>query len=175
MKVLLTVSLGFIFLCFPSLERTQDPEEDEEVEINQEKQEGPHQKSPGRSSAIHMDSNYATTEEDMDSDCLSTSDKRSSVQPVSSLRSAVASSHFNPRSSMRSLASSCEGTGPVSAVGLASSRGRLSSCSTVMITEEQLMLNPVKPQVCRFEMNFPCFIGSVFTFFIKSLCDFSEF
>lgn len=119
------------------------------MEINQEMQEGPHQKSTRRPSATQTDSNNATTEEDTDSDFLSTSDKYSSIQPGSSLRSTVASSHFNPRSSMRSLASSCEGTVPASAVGLTSSRGCLSSCSTVMITEEQLMLNPVKPRVSR--------------------------
>lgn len=138
-----------MFLCFPPLlGSSQFPLEDEEVEINQEMQEGLHQNSSRWPSATQIISNNeATTEEDTDSDFLSTSDKHSSIQPVSSLRSTVPSSHFNPRSSLRSVASSCEGTVAASAVGLTASRGRLSSCSTVMITEEQLMLNPVKPQV----------------------------
>lgn len=46
-----------------------------------------------------------------------------------------------------STASSCEAAVPVSAMELTSSCGRLSSCSTVMIMEEQLMLKPVKPEV----------------------------
>lgn len=46
-----------------------------------------------------------------------------------------------------SPASSCEGARAASTVGPNSSHGRLSSCSTVKITEEQLKLNPVKPEV----------------------------
>lgn len=120
-----------------------------EVEINQAMQEKRRQKPTRRPSATHLDSDNATTEDDTDTDYLSTSDKRSCNQSVSSLRSTVTSSHVNPRSTMRSLASSCEATVPASAVGLTSSHGRMSSCSTVMITEEQLMLNPVKPVVSR--------------------------
>lgn len=43
-----------------------------------------------------------------------------------------------------SPASSREGARAASTVGPNSSHGRLSSCSTVKITEEQLKLNPVK-------------------------------
>lgn len=70
----------------------------------------------------------------------------SCVQSVSSLGS-TAISPFNRRRLRRSTASPCEVVVPVSAMELASSCGRLSSCSTVMITEEQLMLKPVKPEV----------------------------
>lgn len=70
----------------------------------------------------------------------------SSIQSVSSLGS-TANSPFNRRRLRRSTATSCEALVPVSAMELASSCGRLSSCSTVMITEEQLMLKPVKPEV----------------------------
>lgn len=48
-----------------------------------------------------------------------------------------------------SPASTCEGAGAASMVGPNSSHGRLSSCSTVKITEEQLKLNPVKSEVGR--------------------------
>ncbi|XP_074551470.1 uncharacterized protein KIAA2012 homolog isoform X2 [Halichoeres trimaculatus] len=83
-----------------------------------------------------------------DSDRLHTSsDKLSSIQSVSSLRSVAAAS--NLRSSKRSAASSCERTGPCSTAALTSSHGRLSSCSTVMVQEEQLMLNPMKPEASR--------------------------
>lgn len=48
-----------------------------------------------------------------------------------------------------SPASSCEGARAASTLGPNSSHGRLSSCSAVRITEEQLKLNPVKPEVGR--------------------------
>lgn len=48
-----------------------------------------------------------------------------------------------------SPASPCEGARAASVLGPNSSHGRLSSCSTVKITEEQLKLNPVKPEVGR--------------------------
>lgn len=48
-----------------------------------------------------------------------------------------------------SPASPREDAGAASVVGPNSSHGRLSSCSTVKITEEQLKLNPVKPEVGR--------------------------
>lgn len=76
----------------------------------------------------------------------------SSIQSVSSLGS-TAVSPFNHRRVRRSTASSCEAPVPVSAMELASSCGRLSSCSTVMIMEEQLMLKPVKPEVGGKNMN----------------------
>ncbi|XP_057709399.1 uncharacterized protein KIAA2012 homolog [Corythoichthys intestinalis] len=75
-----------------------------------------------------------------DTDHLSTDDKHStdgSTQSVSSL---------NARSSLRS---SCEGVS-VNMRLLGSSHGQLSSsCSTVMVTEEQLMLNLVKTEASR--------------------------
>ncbi|XP_055360844.1 uncharacterized protein KIAA2012 homolog [Betta splendens] len=113
----------------------ENPPEDEDVGIHQEKQA-----DPRRPSATH------TTEDtedgsDPDTDDLGTSDKRSCIQ---SLRSSLASSQRNPSSSVRPPPSFYERTVPAS-----SSRGRLSSCSTVMITEDQLMLNPVKPEFPR--------------------------
>lgn len=122
----------------------EDSLENEEVEITQKTEEELHLKSTKRPSAAQRHSDKTNPEEDADTDThhlSSNSDKHSSVRSVSSLRS-----HFNQRSSWRSAASSCEGAGTA---GLTSSHGRLSSCSTVMIPEEQLMLNPVKPEVGR--------------------------
>lgn len=86
--------------------------------------------------------NVSTEEEDM-GDCSAAS----SIPSVSSFVSTAAMSPSNHGRLRRSTASSCEGVGPASTMGATSSHGRLSSCSTVMITEEQLMLNPVKPEV----------------------------
>lgn len=96
----------------------------EEVEINQQTDEEPHLKSasvaPGSSKAI-------TPDPGEDSEHLSI-DGDGSVRSVSSLGWAAAQP-------------------PASREGLASSHGRRSSCSTVRITEEQLVLNPVRPEV----------------------------
>ena len=81
---------------------------------------------------------------DAEANNISTSDKHGSGRPESSLRS-----RSNQRSSRRSAASPCEGMGPASGVGLTSVHGRLSSCSTVMVTDEQLVLNPVNQEVGR--------------------------
>ncbi|XP_023145983.2 uncharacterized protein KIAA2012 isoform X1 [Amphiprion ocellaris] len=70
----------------------------------------------------------------------------SNVQSARSLRSVS-----NQRSLRRSAASSCDW--PTAAAGVTSSHGRLSSCSTVMVMEEQLMLNPVKPESSRFRQS----------------------
>ena len=123
--------------------------------MNKEMEEGSRLKYTKRSSATQRNNNETETkskspnpEEDTDRDRLSSSvDRHSSVQSVSSLRSTAAASQFTHRSRRRSASSSCEGAVPTSATGLALSRGRLSSCSTVMVTEEQLMLNTVKPEV----------------------------
>lgn len=126
--------------------------EKEEVEINQEMEEESHLKSTKWSSPTQRYNNKTNTnsEEDTDTDHLSTNaDKHSSIRSVSSFKSTATVSQYNQRSSRRSAASSCEGTMPASGMRLASSCGRLSSCSTVMVTEEQLMLNPVKPEVGR--------------------------
>lgn len=70
----------------------------------------------------------------------------SNTRSVSSDRSSTAASVLGYRRRSRSTASTCE-VMPASSVGLASSHGRLSSCSTVIVMEEQMMLNPVKPEV----------------------------
>ncbi|XP_071338689.1 uncharacterized protein KIAA2012 homolog isoform X8 [Trachinotus anak] len=129
----------------------EDPLEKEEVEIIQEMEEESQLKSAKRTYATQEHSNKTKThsEEDTETDHHSTSDEHSSVRSVSSLRSSNASSQFYRSSSRRSAASSCEGAVPASAMGLASACGRLSSCSTVMVTDEQLMLNPVKPELSR--------------------------
>lgn len=140
---LLSFHLNFSFL-------TGTPED--LLEINQEMEEVSHFKSTRSPFATqrHNDETNRNSEEDADhlstDDPLTNADKHSSVQSLSSLRSTVVS-QSNQRSSQRSATSSCEGAVPAGSMGLASSRGRLSSCSTVMITEEQLMLNPVKPEV----------------------------
>ncbi|XP_042349976.1 uncharacterized protein LOC121948641 [Plectropomus leopardus] len=131
--------------------KDNDPLKKEEVKISKEIEKESHLKSAKSPSATqrHNNNTKANSEEDVDTEHLSSNtDKHSSVRSVSSLRSAATS--FNQRSSRRSAASSyCEGTVPASAMGLTSSHGRLSSCSTVMVTEEQLMLNPVKPESTR--------------------------
>lgn len=70
-----------------------------------------------------------------------------------SLSSTASGSRLKHSSSQRSVFSSCEGgTLPASAAGPSMSRSRLSSCSTVTIPEERLMLNLTKPEVRR-KMN----------------------
>lgn len=69
------------------------------------------------------------------------------LRSASSARSSTAASllGYGRRSSL--TASSSEEVVLATSAGLASSRGRLSSCSTVLVMEEQLMLNPTKPEV----------------------------
>lgn len=66
---------------------------------------------------------------------------------VASVRSGTAESLLGRRRRSRSTTSSSEEGLPASSVGLASSHGRLSSCSTVIVMEEQLRLNPAKSEV----------------------------
>ncbi|XP_059198353.1 uncharacterized protein KIAA2012 [Centropristis striata] len=132
----------------------KDPDEENPVEllnkdkeeISQEVEEDSNLISTSRRSATQRRKNKTKADPEEDAEQLSTNTgQHSSVQSVSSLRSQL-----NQRSSRRSAASSsCEAAAAASFTGLASSRGRLSSCSTVMITEEQLMLNPVKPESSR--------------------------
>lgn len=113
------------------------------METEKQMKEGSSLKSTHTASTLQGRKTNVSTEEDDMGRC----NAASSIPSVSSFVSTAAaspSSHGRPR---RSTASSCEGAGPASAVGAASSHGRLSSCSTVMITEEQLMLNPVKAEV----------------------------
>lgn len=69
------------------------------------------------------------------------------IPSVSSVRSSTAASLLGSRRQSSSTASSSEEVMLASSVGLASSHGRLSSCSTVIVMEEQLMLNPTKSEV----------------------------
>ncbi|XP_060909003.1 uncharacterized protein KIAA2012-like [Labrus mixtus] len=126
----------------------EDSLENQEAETDQELKEESHLASPTNPSAAQNHKNRTNSEGDAaETDHLYTdADKHGSVRSVSSLRSTAAASQSTLKSSRRSVASSCEGAGPASALGLTSSHGRLSSCSTVMVTEEQLMLNPVKPE-----------------------------
>ncbi|XP_026150741.1 uncharacterized protein LOC113123131 [Mastacembelus armatus] len=119
----------------------EDPPETGEMGSNQDLKEESYLKSP---SGTQNHNNKATREEDTDTEVLSTIDTHSSIHSVSSFRSTATSSQLFPRSSRWSAASSSKGR-----AGLPSSHGRLSSCSTVMIMEEQLMLNPVKPESSR--------------------------
>lgn len=107
-------------------------------------EEESHLESTQRAAATRGHNNKTKTNPEEDTEHLNAD---SSVRSVSSLGSTAAVSPFNHRRLRRSTASSFEGAVPASTTGLASSRGRLSSCSTVMIMEEQLMLNPVKPEV----------------------------
>lgn len=70
-----------------------------------------------------------------------------SISAESSVRSGAAAALLGHRRPSSSTASSPEEVMLASSAGLASSHGRLSSCSTVMVMEEQLMLNPTKPEV----------------------------
>lgn len=92
----------------------------------------------------HNDKSNAPTEENLEH-----LDAAGSVPSVSSSVSTAAMSPSTHKELRGSPASSCEGAGAPSAAGLNSSHGRLSSCSTVKITEDQLMLNPVKSEVGR--------------------------
>lgn len=69
------------------------------------------------------------------------------IPSVSSVRSGAAASLVGHRRRSSSTTSSPEEVMLASSAGLASSHGRLSSCSTVMVMEEQLMLNPIKAEV----------------------------
>lgn len=69
------------------------------------------------------------------------------IPSVSSVRSGTAASLVGHRRRSSSTTSSSEEVMLASSAGLASSHGRLSSCSTVMVMEEQLMLNPTKAEV----------------------------
>lgn len=69
------------------------------------------------------------------------------IPSVSSGRSGAAASLVGHRRRSSSSTSSSEEVMLASSAGLASSHGRLSSCSTVMVMEEQLMLNPTKAEV----------------------------
>ncbi|KAM6978389.1 uncharacterized protein KIAA2012 homolog [Tautogolabrus adspersus] len=126
----------------------EDSLENQEAKINLEMKEESHPASPTTPSAAQKHRNRTNSEGDAaGTDHLYTNvDKHGSFRSVSSLRSTAAASQSNLKSSRRSVASSCEGAGPASALGLTSSHGRLSSCSTVMVTEEQLMLNLIKPE-----------------------------
>lgn len=113
------------------------------METEKQTKEGSPLKSTHAASTLHgHKTNVSTEEEDM-GHC----NAASSIPSVSSFVSTAAMSPSNHGRLRRSTASSCEGAGPASTMGATSSHGRLSSCSTVMTAEEQLMLNPVKPEV----------------------------
>ncbi|XP_069388589.1 uncharacterized protein KIAA2012 homolog isoform X2 [Paralichthys olivaceus] len=134
------------------VENHDDPVEKEELEIDQElEEEESFLKSPKSPSATqtHKNKTKAKTSEDVETDLLSSNDDHRSIRSVSSLRSSEAASLLHRWSSRRSAASSCSGAMTASATGLASACGRLSSCSTVMVPDEQLMLNPVEPELPR--------------------------
>ncbi|CAB1422543.1 unnamed protein product [Pleuronectes platessa] len=132
------------------VESNDDPVEKGEVEINQElEEEESFLKSPKSSSATQEHKTEAKSCEEVETDCLSSNDEQRNIRSVSSLRSSDAASYIRQRNSRGSAASSCGGAMIASATGFSSACGRLSSCSTVMVTEEQLMLNPVKPELPR--------------------------
>ncbi|KAJ4921158.1 hypothetical protein JOQ06_022266 [Pogonophryne albipinna] len=124
-------------------EINEEPMKKEE-EINQNIKKASDLKSTERPSATQRHNNKTHLEEEKEHVNIN-ADKHS--QSESSLRSAA--SPFSPKSLKRSSASFCEGVEHASATGLAPSRGCLSSCSTVMITEEELMLNPIKQESSR--------------------------
>lgn len=134
-KLLLSFLLLFLF--------TVRNDEEEKVETEKQMKEGSPLKSTHTASVPQGNkTNVPTDEEDM-GHC----NAASSIPSVSSFVSTAAVSPSNHRSLRRSTASSCEGAGPANTMGGTTSHGRLSSCSTVMITEEHLMLNPVKAEV----------------------------
>ncbi|XP_010777000.1 uncharacterized protein KIAA2012 homolog isoform X2 [Notothenia coriiceps] len=125
-------------------EINEEPMKKEEEEINQNIKKASHLKSTERPSATQRHNTKTHLEEEKEHVNIN-ADKHS--QSESSLRSTA--SPFSPKSLKRSSASFCEGVEHASATGLAPSRGCLSSCSTVMITEEELMLNPIKQESSR--------------------------
>ncbi|XP_034430569.1 uncharacterized protein KIAA2012 homolog [Hippoglossus hippoglossus] len=132
------------------VESDDDPVEKGEVEINQElEEEESFLKSPESPSATQKHKTEAKMCEDVETDCLSSNDEHRNIRSVSSLRSSDAASHLHQRNSRGSAASSWGGAMIASATGFSSACGRLSSCSTVMVADEQLMLNPVKPELPR--------------------------
>ncbi|XP_058509051.1 trichohyalin [Solea solea] len=134
---------------------THDADEDldEGVDFNQEMEEESYLKYIETPPAPQNHKHKTKTGDDSETDHLPTSDERRSIRSVSSLRSSDAASQFIQRTTRRSAASSHEGTAPASIVDFASSRGRLSSCSTVMVMDEQLMLNPVKPELSKLKKS----------------------
>ncbi|XP_070693664.1 uncharacterized protein KIAA2012 homolog [Pempheris klunzingeri] len=128
----------------------EEPLEKEEVDVTQEMEEEAHRKSTESSSATLRHTKKTNPPPEADADRRPTS---ADVHSSGSLGSTGAASQPDQRSSRRSVASSCEGAAPASAAGLSPSRGRLSSCSAVMVPEEQLMLNPVKPEASRSRQN----------------------
>ncbi|XP_061547949.1 uncharacterized protein KIAA2012 homolog [Phycodurus eques] len=132
-------------LNVPPHKQLEDGLEKEEVATEQETCDALDIKSP-RSFA---NKTKADTSVEEDTERLSSDDKHnpdSSVQSVSFQRSPLVSLGTNVRSSP---GSSCEGLSADRRV-LTSSQGQLSSsCSTVMVTEEQLMLNLVKTEASR--------------------------
>lgn len=113
------------------------------METEKQMKEGSPIKSTHTASTLQGHKANVSTEEEDAGRC----NAASSIPSVSSLVSTAAVSPSNHGRLRRSTASSCEGAGPASTMGAASSHGRLSSCSTVMMSEEQLMLNPLKPEV----------------------------
>ncbi|XP_024919837.1 uncharacterized protein KIAA2012 homolog isoform X2 [Cynoglossus semilaevis] len=130
-------------------------DENNELETNQKMEKDPLQKSSESFSLTQNDNCEIelNSEEDSEIDHLSNFDDRRSMRSVSSLRSSAAASQFNLRNTRRSATSSCEGTLVTGAVDLASSQGRLSSCSAVMVMDEQLMLNTKKAEMSSPRMN----------------------
>ncbi|XP_061648415.1 trichohyalin-like [Phyllopteryx taeniolatus] len=132
-------------LNVPSHKQLEDGLEKEEVATEQETCDALDIKSP---KSFTNETKADTSVED-DTERLSSDDKHnpdSSVQSVSFQRSPLVSLGTNVRSSP---GSSCEGLSADRRV-LTSSQGQLSSsCSTVMVTEEQLMLNLVKTEASR--------------------------
>ncbi|KAJ4921165.1 hypothetical protein JOQ06_022273 [Pogonophryne albipinna] len=130
--------------ALPSVVKINEEPMKKEEEINQNIKKASDLKSTERPSATQRHNNKTHLEEEKEHVNIN-ADKHS--QSESSLRSAA--SPFSPKSLKRSSASFCEGVEHASATGLAPSRGCLSSCSTVMITEEELMLNPIKQESSR--------------------------
>lgn len=115
-----------------------------QVKIDPEMEEPFHLESTESVSPAQRCDKDPDPEEDKEDQSISAD---SNAGSVSSDRSSTAGYLSGYRRRSRSTASSCEDVMPASSVGLASSQGRLSSCSTVIVMEEQLMLNPVKPEV----------------------------
>lgn len=118
---------------------------EDQVKIDPEMEEQFHLESTESVSPAQRCNKDPDPEEDKEHQSNSADD--SNTRSVSSDRPSTAASLLGYRRRSRSTASSCEEVLPASSVGLASSHGRLSSCSTVIVMEEQLMLNPVKPEV----------------------------
>ncbi|KAJ0070160.1 hypothetical protein NL108_002480 [Boleophthalmus pectinirostris] len=120
--------------------------QDTEEEVNKQRSIVFSAKQKHKNTKLNMIEDSADTDHFIIKEPGLKADKLSrSIRP---LRSGASGSGLKHSSSQKSLSSSCEGgTFQGTTAPLSLSHSRLSSCSTVIIQEERLMLNPTKSEV----------------------------